>query len=79
MVNPRQQDFYGELDELELGERVADALFAELAGSIYSTVHDRAWCIVLHCYRAMVLAFGQDNVPPEWKPAFDEHGRWHMP
>ena len=30
-MNPRQQDFYGELDELELGERVSDCLFTELA------------------------------------------------
>jgi hypothetical protein len=78
-MRPRQQDFFGELDELELGGRVADALFEEMFSGIYSTVKDRAWGIVLQCYRRMVFAVGQDNVPAQWKPTFDERGRWQLP
>lgn len=78
-MRPRQQDFFGELDELELGERVADALFVEMFGAIYSTDHDRAWQVVLSCYARCVWALGADNVPAGWKPVFTSAGRWEMP
>lgn len=77
-MNPRQQDFSGELDELELGERVADWLFTELAGSIYANVKDRVWEVVLHCYASVVWATGTP-VPSGWMPALDSNGRWEMP
>lgn len=75
-MNPRQQDFYGELNELELGERVSDCLFTELAGSIYSTVENRTWALILQCYRFMYEATN-GNVPADWKPAIDDKGMWH--
>lgn len=78
-MRPRPEDFFGELDELELGERVADALFSEMLYGIYSTVKDRAWGVVLCCYARMAWGLGKDNVPVEWKPTFDERGRWHLP
>ncbi len=78
-MNPRPEDFYGELDELELGERVADYLFDELAGSMYTTMEDRAWCIVGQCYRAMVTAVGPEHVPPKWTPSFDNPRSPTMP
>lgn len=79
-MRPREQDFDGTLDELELGERVADALFVELAGSIYTNVKDRAWAVVLCCYRRWIDAVGNSaGVPAGWTPVFDENGNWSMP
>lgn len=78
-MRAREEDWDYELDELELGERVADALTSEMAGNLYDTVKDRTWSIVLLCYARMAWGLGPDNVPAQWKPVFDSRGRWHMP
>lgn len=67
-----------ETDVLELGERVADCLFAEGLGAVYARLQDRTWSVVLHCYGLIAVA-AQDagrEVPACWRPDIDEHGMW---
>ncbi len=70
-----------ETDVLELGERVADCLFAEELTAAYVLLQHRAWSTVLHCYGFIAVAAGDAGreVPACWQPAFDEHGAWRMP
>ena len=66
-----------ELDELELGERVANCLFAEALGTVYAELPDRVWSVVLNLYGYMIVQ--APDQAPRWKPRFDERGRWHCP
>lgn len=68
-----------DIDVAELGERAVIWADRESLGSLYSQVEDRAWAVVLDCYAKCVVSLGAENVPAEWRPQFDEHGRWHMP
>ncbi len=79
-MNPQRQNWNDyDLDELELGTRVADALTAEMFGTLYNRMEDRAWSVVVHCYGNMARALGPGNVPAPWRPTFDSHGMWHLP
>lgn len=66
-----------ELDELELGERVADCLFAEALGALYSELKDRAWSMTLLLYRYMAVQAPEHA--DAWRPRLDERGMWHLP
>ena len=79
MPKRKRQAMQTEIDELELGERVADWLLVEELSAHYSTLEARAWYVVLRCYAQLARLLGPDNVPPEWRPAFDSHGMWHLP
>jgi hypothetical protein len=66
-----------ERDVLELGERVADCLFAEELGRAYSEPSRRAWSLILGWYgNAMVQA---PACAEQWRPRLGKDGMWRMP
>ncbi len=70
-----------ETDVLELGERVADCLFAEELSRAYASARTRAWSVTLHCYGLIAVAARDAGreVPARWQPSFDKHGMWRAP
>ena len=66
-------DKAGMYDELELGERAAEELFSEEIASLYTKSMDRAWGIVVLCYRR-VREYAPDQAW-EWYPQLED-GMW---
>ena len=67
-----------EIDVLELGERAAECLFAEELSTVYGSLRDRTWSVVLHCYGFIAVAAQEAGreLPACWQPNIDEHGMW---
>jgi len=66
-------DYYDML-ECELGGRAARELFREELASLYTQPMDRAWAIIVLCYRRV-----REYAPKqarEWYPQLDGDGMW---
>lgn len=75
-MNALLRDGY-EIDVLELGERVADCLFAEELGAACEGIGDRTRSTALHCYGLIAVA-AEDagrEVPAPWQPALVRRGQ----
>lgn len=68
-----------DLDVAELGERAAWWMLRDEFGALYGSVKDRARAVAAGCYAKCAESLGAENVPPQWRPSFDEHGMWRMP
>jgi hypothetical protein len=66
-------DYYDTL-EYELGDRASEELFSEELASLYTKSTDRAWAIIVLCYRRV-----REYIPEqawEWYPNLDKDGMW---
>jgi hypothetical protein len=69
------KDACPEVDALELGDRAAQCLWDSMFGMLYTKVEDRAWMVVVQCFKAMWDP-KTASVPEGWYPQLVDNDRW---